>query len=88
MPGCIHSNFKDMCLDTEMICLYEYFVLHGTILLNSHWGQANNHNIDEFDSANNTSNKVAFANILKTYKNKVLSRENDVTAVEVFCSFL
>ncbi len=82
------QTFNDMCSDMEMICLYKYFVLHGTILLSSHWGRANNGKIDEFDSADSTWKKGAFAKIMKTYKNKVLSRGNAVAAGDVFCTFL
>ncbi len=77
-----------MCLDMEMIHLYEYFVLHGTILLSSYWTQATNDNNKEFDSPDNTRKKGAFAKIMKTYKNKVISGENAVNAGDVFCSFL
>ncbi len=77
-----------MYSDTEVIHLYEYFELHGTILLSSYWALATNDNIAEFDSMEKTWKKGAFAKIMKTYKNKVLSRENAIAAGDVHRSFL
>ncbi len=71
-----------------MICLYEYFVLCGTILLSVYWSQTTDNNIDEFDSFDNTWKKGAFAKIIMTYKNKVLSWENAVASEDFFHSFL
>ncbi len=53
-PTIFTETWNDACLDTEMIRLYEYFVLCGTILLSSYWGQTTNDNIDEFDSTDKT----------------------------------
>ncbi len=36
----------------------------------------------------NTWKEGAFSKIMKTYKNKVLSRENAVATKDVFCCFL
>ncbi len=57
-------------------------------MLYSYWGQATNDSVDEFDSTDNTWKKGAFAKIIKTYKNEVLSGENAVAAGDVFHSFL
>ncbi len=82
------QTLNEMYSDTEVIHLYEYFELHGTILLSSYWAPATNDNIAEFDSVEKTWKEGAFAKIMKTYKNKVLSRENTNAAGDVFCSFL
>ncbi len=87
-PEVFTQTLNDMCLDTDMIHLHEYFVLCGTILLSSYWGHATNDYIDAFDSAHNTWKKGAFAKIMKTYKNTVLSVENAVANGGVFCFFL
>ncbi len=71
-----------------MICLYEYFVLRETNLLSSYLAQATTNNIAEFNCADNTCKEGVFATIMKTYKNKVVSRENAVVAGDFFCSFL
>ncbi len=57
-PTVFTQTLKDMCADIEMIHLYEYFVLCGTILLSSYWEQATNNNIDEFDSVKTPGKRV------------------------------
>ncbi len=75
IPGGIFLN--DMCLDAEMVHLYEHFVLCKSILLSMYWREACAFHYDEND-LEGTWNARAFVFIMKEYKNQVHSSENSV----------
>ncbi len=43
-PSVFVQILNKMCSDTEMVHLYEYFVLCGTSLLSSYWNEASGNN--------------------------------------------
>ncbi len=70
------QKLGEMCLDTEMIHLYEHFVLCGSILLSEYWREA----CTEFKDCKegNIWSNGLFVIIMKECKNRVLSGEHAV----------
>ncbi len=86
-PTVFVQTLNEMCLDMEMIYLYEHFVLCMPFLLSLLWTEVHSNNNDECE-ADIIWREGAFAIILRFYKNKVLSGKHAVTAGDVFFSYL
>ncbi len=85
-PSVFVQTLGEMCLDMEMMHLYEHFVLSGSNLLSQYWRDACEGH--ENRKEGNIWNNGSFAIITKEYKNQVLSSEHAVAAGDVFCSYL
>ncbi len=76
-PSVFVQTVGEMCSDTEMIRLYEHFVLRGSVLLSTYWGEA-------FVMLDNKKEvgctwQEAFVSIMKEYNNPTLSGKHSIT---------
>ncbi len=81
-PNVFVQTLNEMCLDTEMICLCEHFVLRRTSLLSSYWTDDCSNNMNEHET-DETRKKGAFEKVMRSCKNKILSSENAVALRDV-----
>ncbi len=86
-PTIFIQTLNDMCLDTEMVHLYNYFVPSRSILISTYWKEACAMNKDKLE-ADDTWKEGAFALTMKEYKNCVLSSKHSVATRDVVCSYL
>ncbi len=77
---------SDMCMDADMVCLYEDVFLHRSVQLQSYWRQAcAKHNEKRTDD---TWRDGAFATIMNEYKICALSGEHPIATRDIICTYL
>ncbi len=85
-PTVFVQTFQEMCLDTDIVCLYKHFILRGSNLLSMYWREAYTKTSDK--KTGKVWDKGTFASIMKEYMNWVLSINHDVVTRGIFHSYL